>query len=121
MAEDPAPVMAPAAQAAVVETPAPAPAAAPAAVVAAPTPVAPPRPPVAAEPIRMRKPAAELEAERRSMLDAAGLALVETDPQKWREAYDRASSIVEAPVAKRVLKPRPPLEQGPLVQVETRR
>jgi len=94
----------------------------PAPVVAAPVPVvAPPAPPAAAEPIRIRKSAAELEAERVTMLAGAGLALVETDSQKWRAAYDRASQLVEPVPPKRVLRPQPPIEQGPLIQVETRR
>jgi hypothetical protein len=78
-------------------------------------------PPHAAEPIRMRQSAAELEAERKGMLESAGLALVETDPQKWRHAYDRAAAIVEAPAHKRVVRARPPVEQGPLILVETRK
>ncbi len=116
--------------AAVIDTPAPAPApvapvaaaevAAPVAVEPAPVPAA-PVPPVAAEPIRIRKSAAELEAERLAMLAGAGLALVETDSQKWRAAYDRASQLVEPVPPKRVLRPQPPLEQGPLIQVETSR
>ena len=69
----------------------------------------------------MHKPAAELELERRSMLAGAGLALVETDPGKSRLALDRAGSIVEPARAKRVIRPQPPIEQGPLVLVETRR
>ena len=55
------------------------------------------------------------------MLANAGLALVETDSQKWRAAYDRASQLVEPVLPKRVLRPQPPLEQGPLIQVETSR
>jgi hypothetical protein len=90
-------------------------------MIATPVVTAPPAPPVAAEPIRMRKSAAELEAERVAMLSGAGLALVETDSQKWRAAYDRASQMVEPVPPKRVPRQQPPLEQGPLVQVETRR
>jgi hypothetical protein len=92
----------------------------PAVVAPAPA-IAAPVPPVAAEPIRIRKSAAEVEAERVAMLTSAGLALVETDSQKWRAAYDRASQLVEPVPPKRVLRPQPPLEQGPLVQVETSR
>lgn len=55
------------------------------------------------------------------MLEAAGLALIETDAAKWRAAYDRAASIVETPPPPRVIRPRPPVDDGPLVQVETRR
>ncbi len=78
-------------------------------------------PPAAAEPIRVRKPAAELEAERIAMLQGAGLALVETDPQKWRHAYDRATAIIEPVVPKRVVRPPAALDHGPLVLVETRK
>ena len=115
---------------AVVDAPSPVPAAVapvPAAEAAAPVVMAPapapaaPVPPVAAEPIRIRKSATELEAERVAMLANAGLALVETDSQKWRAAYDRASQLVDPVVPKRVLRPQPPLEQGPLIQVETSR
>ena len=95
-------------------------AAAPVVMAPAPAPAA-PVPPVAAEPIRIRKSATELEAERVAMLANAGLALVETDSQKWRAAYDRASQLVEPVLPKRVLRPQPPLEQGPLIQVETSR
>lgn len=76
-------------------------------------------PPVAAEPIVPRKSAAEASAEREAMLQTAGLALVETDAQKWRTAYDHAASLVEPPRPPRVLRPLPPAEQGPLIQVET--
>ena len=55
------------------------------------------------------------------MLSTAGLALVETDAQKWRQAYDRSSSYVEPPRAPRMIRPRPPAEQGPLILVETRK
>ena len=69
----------------------------------------------------VRKSAAETAAERESMLQAAGLALVETDSQKWRAAYDRASTYVEPPRPPRVPRPRAQAEQGPLIQVETRK
>ena len=69
----------------------------------------------------MRKPIEQLLAERQAMLDGAGLALVETDSQKWRAAYDRASSHVEPPRAPRVRRPLPVLDHGPLQQVETRK
>ena len=62
-----------------------------------------------------------MEAERLAMLAQAGLALVETDAQKWRHAYDRATSTVEPAQPKRTLRPPPPADQGPLVMVETRK
>jgi ribonuclease E len=120
-AAEPVQAPAPVAQAAPVVAAAPAPvqAAAPMAVQAqAPAAVAPPR---AAEPIVVRKSPAEASAERAQMLEQAGLALVETDTQKWRAAYDRAAAYVEPPRPPRVLRPRPPMEQGPLIQVETRK
>ena len=55
------------------------------------------------------------------MLQEAGLALVETDAQKWRSAYDRAATYVEPPRPPRVIRPQPPVEQGPLILVETRK
>ena len=82
---------------------------------------APVAPPVASQPIVMRKSAAEAAAEREAMLQAAGLALVETDAQKWRSAYDRSAAYVEPPKPPRVIRPRPPQEQGPLILVETRK
>ena len=78
-------------------------------------------PPVAAQPIVMRQNAAELANERGAMLSGAGLALIETDAQKWRIAYDRSSALVEPEPPKRTIRMRPPLEQGPLILVETRR
>jgi len=118
----PAPVVTPVtAEAAPVPAPAPAAEPVPAPVAAAPAPAAPVAPPPAAEPIVMRKSAAESAAERESMLQSAGLALVETDTQKWRTAYDRAASYVEPARPPRALRPRPPMEQGPLIQVETRK
>jgi len=89
-------------------------------VSAAPTPAAPVAM-SAAETIRVRKSPAEMEAERLAMLEQAGLALVETDAQKWRHAYDRATSMVEPVAPKRVLRPLPPIEHEPLVMVETRK
>lgn len=83
--------------------------------------VASPRPPVAAEPIRMKKSVDEMLAERQAMLDAAGLALVETDAQKWRAAYDRSAAYVEPPRVPRVRRPAPVVDHGPLILVETRK
>ena len=87
----------------------------------APMPVASPRPPVAAEPIQMRKSVDEMLAERQAMLSAAGLALVETDAQKWRAAYDRSATYVEPPRTPRVRRPAPVIDHGPLILVETRK
>ena len=97
--------------------------AAPAVPAAAATPAATaaPAPAQAAEPIVIRKPVEQLLAERQSMLDGAGLALVETDSQKWRAAYDRASSYIEPARTPRVRRPAPALDQGPLQQIETRK
>ena len=98
----------------VVAAPVPAPAPAPAPVVT-------PLPPKAAEPIVMRQSIDDVLAERRSMLESAGLALVETDAGKWRAAYDRAAQYVEPPRAPRVKRPAPVIDHGPLVLVETRK
>jgi len=87
----------------------------------APMPVASPRPPIAAEPIQMRKSVDEMLAERQAMLSAAGLALVETDAQKWRAAYDRSATYVEPPRTPRVRRPAPVIDHGPLILVETRK
>ena len=75
----------------------------------------------AAEQIVMRKPVEQLLAERQTMLDGAGLALIETDAQKWRAAYDRASTFVEPAHAPRVRRAPAPMDSGPLQQVETRK
>lgn len=78
-------------------------------------------PAAAAEQIVMRKPVEQLLAERQTMLDGAGLALIETDAQKWRAAYDRASSFVAPAHAPRVRRAPAPMDRGPLQQVETRK
>ena len=87
----------------------------------APAPVYTPMPPKAGEPIVMRKSVEETVAERSTMLDAAGLALVETDASKWRAAYDRSAQYVELPRAPRVKRPAAVIDHGPLVLVETRK
>ena len=69
----------------------------------------------------MLKAVEEVLAERSSMLNAAGLALVETDASKWRAAYDRSAQYVEPPRAPRVKRPAAVIDQGPLVLVETRK
>ena len=101
-----------------------APAAAPAAAPASrftPAPVSTPLPPKAVEPIVMRKSVEEAVAERSSMLDAAGLALVETDAGKWRAAYDDSAQHAEPPRAPRVKRPAAVIDHAPLVLVETRK
>ena len=101
-----------------------APAAAPTAAstgASAPAPVTTPLPPKAVKPIVMRKSVEETVAERSSMLDAAGLALVETDASKWRAAYDRSAQYVEPAHAPRVKRPAAVIDHGPLVLVETRK
>jgi hypothetical protein len=55
------------------------------------------------------------------MLDQAGLAMVETNGQKWRSAYDAAQEAPAAPPPRRVLRTPPPLSDEPLVIVETRK
>ncbi len=56
-----------------------------------------------------------------SMLAAVGLVMVSTDPEKWRVAQEEAA---RRPVPVRVPRERKPavvLDEGPLIQVETRR
>ena len=78
-------------------------------------------PPPTVDPIRVRVSGAELAAQQKRMLEQAGLAMVETDAQKWRGAYERAAAYVEPAQAPRLIRPRPPVEQGPLILVETRK
>ena len=85
----------------------------------APTAGEPPEEPVApAEPVQAyQMPLAALE----SMLAAVGLVMVSTDPEKWRVAQEEAA---RRPVPVRVPRERKPavvLDEGPLIQVETRR
>jgi ribonuclease E len=57
----------------------------------------------------------------KDMLEAAGLTLAVTDPDKLRAAQEEASKIVPAPRVPRERKALPPVSTEPLVQVETRR
>jgi ribonuclease E len=57
----------------------------------------------------------------RDMLEAAGLTLAVTDPEKLRAALEESAKIVPPPRVPRQRKPLPPLSTEPLVQVETRR
>ncbi|HJV54211.1 MAG TPA: Rne/Rng family ribonuclease, partial [Noviherbaspirillum sp.] len=57
----------------------------------------------------------------RGILEAAGLTLAVTDPEKLRAAQEAAAKIVPPPRVPRERKPLPPLPTEPLVQVETRR
>ena len=66
------------------------------------------------------KAAAALD-DLRSVLDAAGLTLAATDPEKLRAAQEAAARIEVAPRAPRERKPLPPVATEPLVQVETHR
>ena len=79
------------------------------------------RPPQTVDPIRVRESGAELAAQQKMMLEQAGLAMVETDAQKWRGAYERAAAYVDPVRPPRLIRPRPPVEQGPLILVETRK
>ncbi|WP_026075786.1 ribonuclease E/G [Noviherbaspirillum massiliense] len=57
----------------------------------------------------------------REVLEAAGLTLAVTDPEKLRAAQEAAAKIVPPPRVPRERKPLPPLSTEPLIQVETRR
>jgi ribonuclease E len=54
------------------------------------------------------------------VLELAGLILVQTEPAKHAEAVARLASEPRAPRAPRERPSLPPLQEGPLVQVETR-
>jgi ribonuclease E len=59
--------------------------------------------------------------EINAMLNAAGLTLASTDPEKLRAAQEAAASIQPAPRVPRERKPLPPVSNEPLIQVETHR
>ena len=59
--------------------------------------------------------------ELNTMLNAAGLTLASTDPEKLRAAQDAAARNQPAPRVPRERKPLPPASGEPLVQVETQR
>ena len=59
--------------------------------------------------------------ELNSMLNAAGLTLASTDPEKLRAAQEAAARIAPAPRVPRERKPLAPAPSEPLVQVETQR
>ena len=56
-----------------------------------------------------------------AMLNAAGLTLASTDPEKLRAAQEAAARIQPAPRVPRERKPLPPVSDEPLIQVETQR
>jgi len=56
-----------------------------------------------------------------TMLNAAGLSLASTDPEKLRAAQEAAARLQPAPRVPRERKPLPPPPNEPLVQVETQR
>jgi ribonuclease E len=59
--------------------------------------------------------------EINTMLNAAGLTLASTDPDKLRAAQEAAARIQPAPHVPRERKPLPPVSSEPLIQVETQR
>jgi len=64
---------------------------------------------------------ASLELDRlREVLEAAGLTLAVTDPEKLRAAQEAAAQVAPPPRVPRERKPLPPLPTEPLIQVETR-
>jgi ribonuclease E len=70
-----------------------------------------------AKPVASPMPVQELSA----MLNAAGLTLASTDPEKLRAAQEEAARVQPAPRVPRERKPLPPVPSEPLVQVETQR
>jgi ribonuclease E len=60
-------------------------------------------------------------ADLQQVLQAAGLTLATTDPEKLRAAQQAAAQIVPAPRVPRERKPVAPISNEPLVQIETRR
>jgi ribonuclease E len=76
---------------------------------------------VAAAPLPIAQPAPMAVEQLQQVLERAGLKLVQTAPDKHAEALARMASErvpVRTPRARAAL---PPLEEGPLIQVETRR
>ncbi|MCA3220522.1 MAG: ribonuclease E/G [Burkholderiales bacterium] len=103
--------------------PVPAPATAP---VAAPVRVEPPRtatPIVVAAPLVLpeARPAPMPVDALRPILEQAGLALVQTEPARLADVQARIAAEPRAPRAPRQRPVLPPLDSGPLVQVETRK
>jgi ribonuclease E len=60
-------------------------------------------------------------SELNAMLNAAGLTLASTDPDKLRAAQEAAARIQPPPRVPRERKPLPPVSNEPLIQVETHR
>jgi ribonuclease E len=56
-----------------------------------------------------------------SVLDNAGMTWVHTDSQKLRASQEEAARTVAAPRVPRERKPLPPIQQGPMILVETNR
>jgi ribonuclease E len=73
--------------------------------------------PAPARPADSAMPLQEINA----MLNAAGLTLASTDPDKLRAAQEAAARIQPAPRVPRERKPLPPMSDEPLIQVETQR
>jgi ribonuclease E len=78
-----------------------------------------PQPVAAAAPARSN--ASMPLQELNGMLNAAGLTLASTDPEKLRAAQEAAARVQPAPRVPRERKPLPPASSEPLIQVETNR
>ena len=76
--------------------------------------------PVAAPQLRPADSAMPLQ-QIDAMLNAAGLTLASTDPEKLRAAQEAAALIQPAQRVPRERKPLPPVSDEPLIQVETQR
>jgi ribonuclease E len=59
--------------------------------------------------------------ELRPILEQAGLALVQTEPTRLADVQARIAAEPRAPRVPRERPALPPLDTGPLVQVETRK
>jgi ribonuclease E len=55
------------------------------------------------------------------VLQAAGLVLASTNPEKLRAAQEEAAKYVAPPRVPRERKPLPPQSTEPLIQMETKR
>ena len=85
------------------------------------TPVAQPAPAIVHAPVTRSAPAATAtDASLGTVLAAAGLEMMTTDPEKLRRVQEAAATYAPPQRVPRERKPMPPVSDEPLVQVETR-
>lgn len=77
--------------------------------------------PVTADAVPPAEPIQEVAAVSLQLDWSSGLIQIETDPDKYKEAFARSSEIAPQPPAKRVRPILAPISDEPLVQVETRK